>query len=41
MIRQQISPMTNEEIISRTRMFEANIKAMKADFSSLSREKRK
>jgi hypothetical protein len=40
-MRQQIESMTNEEIISRTRMFEANIKAMKADLSSLTREKRK
>lgn len=40
-MRKQIESMTNEEIISRTRMFEANIKAMKADVSGLSRERRK
>ena len=29
---------TNEEIISRTRMFEANIKAMRSDLVSIKRE---
>jgi len=40
MIRQQLGSMTNEEIISRTTMFETNIKAMRADLTSLKRETR-